>query len=887
MKVKHLIENTQWLPGSLYGVDNPAVSVLLPTFRRAQSGLFKKAVESVLNQTLAALELIIIDDASTDGTAEQIAAFMARDGRVSCLRHPVNIGLPAVSEFEGYQKARAEYLAFQFDDDEFNLDALEKMRSAAISLRAKFVYGYVDLMATNMETGKAFTLHDFGRGTTPQTVLHTLNYISNNAVMLHRSVIETVGFYDPNIAITRLCDYDLWRRCAQHYTLHNSDFSVGTITGPATADSLGHTYSMERWLSYEWMGLARNEQLLPCNFAEVDVLHSPQELSLASLQALSEIQEQFKTRAWYPLAPRAIPVRNPVIPDGYILVIVASHDASVSLYFEGLRDGIQRRIRIANASLMAGQLHEEMIGASAIVFCRAVFDFIWWIEYARKLRIPHYYFIDDNLSELAKLPEYQLEYASYRTESLRNILESFQGVWCSTIKLAGYFETHKIHHQVRVLPPAKIPIELFDETAPNETVVGEVAILFFGGGHRGNAFLEFVLPAVIALSAKFPVRLITVGVRAEVCRQLVGLPSLRLLHLEKETSYLLVTGKLKQLKLDILVHPAHENPNNQFKTLNVLINASQFNAVPVLSNCEPFCHLVSGDIAHLVDANVAAWTERLIDIASEANERMALLSRLHAFVLRHYDGQLNAKLMVETLAAHAPAGPVLRQRRYDAVLQILKTQVAGLSGEAERLRQNAARSNGAVRPKAKVRFSVVGEFAKTTAHNFWSRMRTGLDKLQEISACDPQEYSRYTSHLQAVSTTAGECICKTPISQRTYREYRLPSEGTFNCVRIPLSFQPDKIGNLSVGVEIVAPDERIVLNATETFLVCAKNDVAYLNFKPISVVGTGWRIRLFVRGQAGVVYLYERRPKSFLERIRSKPMPFFEIFPGAYTRTEG
>ena len=108
MKVKHLIAQTIWLPGALYGADKPVVSVLLPTFRRAKSGLFLKAVNSVLNQTLMALELIIIDDASTDGTAAIIAEIMAKDGRVSCLKHPVNIGLPAVSEFEGFQKARGQ-----------------------------------------------------------------------------------------------------------------------------------------------------------------------------------------------------------------------------------------------------------------------------------------------------------------------------------------------------------------------------------------------------------------------------------------------------------------------------------------------------------------------------------------------------------------------------------------------------------------------------------------------------------------------------------------------------------------------------------------------------------------------------------------------------------
>jgi Glycosyl transferase family 2 len=496
MKVKKLIENTIWLPGSLYGRDNPEISVLLPTFRRAQSGLFRKAVESVLNQTMRALELIIIDDASTDGTAGQISEFMALDGRVSCLRHPVNIGLPAISEFEGFQKARGEYIAFQFDDDEFHLDAFEKMLSAAVQLRAKFVYGYVDLIATNPDTGKVFTVHEFGRGPRAQIVLQTLNYISNNAVMLHRSVVDTVGFYDPHVAITRLCDYDLWRRCAQHYTLHNIDVAIGKITGPATGDSLGHTYAMERWLSHEWMGLERNQQLLPKNFAEVDVLAVPAQLSATSRLALLEIQAQFSSRPWYLYDKTLVETPNLAVSDGYVLVVIASHDASVSLYFEGLLHGLQRRVRLVNANLMHNQLEEEIIGASAIIFCRALFDFVWWIECARKLRVPHYYFLDDNLSELAKLPQYQSEYAHYNVKELSDILLSFEGVLCSTAKLADYFTEHKIHDRVRVLPPAMIPIALFDNEALDANVQGEVTILFFGGGHRAGALNEFVLPAI-------------------------------------------------------------------------------------------------------------------------------------------------------------------------------------------------------------------------------------------------------------------------------------------------------------------------------------------------------------------------------------------------------
>src|SRR5215213_6020349 len=127
MKVREFIENTVWLPGREYETAQPLVSVLMPTFRRGRDGMFLRAATSVLDQSLRALELIIVDDGSTDGTADQIAAIMDADGRVSCLRHPKNIGLPAISEFEAFERARGEYIAFGFDDFIFEPNALMEL----------------------------------------------------------------------------------------------------------------------------------------------------------------------------------------------------------------------------------------------------------------------------------------------------------------------------------------------------------------------------------------------------------------------------------------------------------------------------------------------------------------------------------------------------------------------------------------------------------------------------------------------------------------------------------------------------------------------------------------------------------------------------------------
>jgi glycosyltransferase involved in cell wall biosynthesis len=88
------------------------VSVILPTFNRAHT--LRRAIESVLAQSHAELELIVVDDASTDNTAGLVEAI--RDARVRYLPQGVNRG-PAAARNTGIRAARHALIAFQDSDD--------------------------------------------------------------------------------------------------------------------------------------------------------------------------------------------------------------------------------------------------------------------------------------------------------------------------------------------------------------------------------------------------------------------------------------------------------------------------------------------------------------------------------------------------------------------------------------------------------------------------------------------------------------------------------------------------------------------------------------------------------------------------------------------------
>jgi glycosyltransferase involved in cell wall biosynthesis len=103
---------------------NPAVSVVLPTYNRA--ALLGRAIRSVLGQSYADFELIVIDDGSTDETAGVVAGFRDRRIRYISLGH--NTGAGAARNV-GIRMARGKFLAFQDSDDEWLPSKLAKQMS--------------------------------------------------------------------------------------------------------------------------------------------------------------------------------------------------------------------------------------------------------------------------------------------------------------------------------------------------------------------------------------------------------------------------------------------------------------------------------------------------------------------------------------------------------------------------------------------------------------------------------------------------------------------------------------------------------------------------------------------------------------------------------------
>lgn len=102
------------------------VSVIMPTYNCAK--YIEESIHSVINQTVKDWELQIIDDCSTDNTADIIKPFLNQYSNIHYYRLPKNGG-PAVARTVGIKRATGKYIAFLDSDDLWNKDKLEKQIS--------------------------------------------------------------------------------------------------------------------------------------------------------------------------------------------------------------------------------------------------------------------------------------------------------------------------------------------------------------------------------------------------------------------------------------------------------------------------------------------------------------------------------------------------------------------------------------------------------------------------------------------------------------------------------------------------------------------------------------------------------------------------------------
>ncbi|HEV8437226.1 MAG TPA: glycosyltransferase [Methylomirabilota bacterium] len=173
-----------------------------------------EAVASVLAQTASDLELIVIDDGSTDATPELIAA--VRDPRLRVERQP-SLGLTRCLN-RAIALARAPLLARLDADDVAAAERLARQRSFLDS------HPDVGLLGTGAREVDASgrevrTVRPPADDAAIRRALIRANPFVHSSVMMRRSVVEQVNGYDETLPVAQ--DYDLWMRMSRHTRLAN------------------------------------------------------------------------------------------------------------------------------------------------------------------------------------------------------------------------------------------------------------------------------------------------------------------------------------------------------------------------------------------------------------------------------------------------------------------------------------------------------------------------------------------------------------------------------------------------------------------------------------------------------------------------------------------
>ena len=188
---------------------NPLVSVIMPCFNAAP--YVREAIDSALSQSHGHVELIFVDDGSTDASPDiAIAVSKQHGGRMTVLRTHREGPYPARNL--ALSRANGEFVAFLDADDYWSRDFLEKMVAPLLQTDAALAYCGWQNVGAAARGSEPFVPPDYETEDKVAMFLRSAAPWPIHAALVRKSVLDAAGGFDTNFATCM--DYDLWLRIA-------------------------------------------------------------------------------------------------------------------------------------------------------------------------------------------------------------------------------------------------------------------------------------------------------------------------------------------------------------------------------------------------------------------------------------------------------------------------------------------------------------------------------------------------------------------------------------------------------------------------------------------------------------------------------------------------
>lgn len=191
----------------------PMLSVVLPTYNRAWT--VRQAIDSVLDQDDGTLELIVVDDGSTDGTSRLLSTY---GDRLRCIRQD-NRGVSAARN-AGIRAAAGDLIALLDSDDTWLPGKVKAQLDFFSAHPQALICQTEEIWIRNGVRVNPGQRHRKHAGMIFEGSL-ALCLVSPSAVMMRKSLLDEVGLFDESLPACE--DYDLWLRIAWRHPIHLID----------------------------------------------------------------------------------------------------------------------------------------------------------------------------------------------------------------------------------------------------------------------------------------------------------------------------------------------------------------------------------------------------------------------------------------------------------------------------------------------------------------------------------------------------------------------------------------------------------------------------------------------------------------------------------------